>query len=1207
MKNKQFNKTLVGKTGKDLIGLMGAKGKPVQSLDIVAPAGETELALFEFWQSLLGHKNFGVKDDFFKIGGNSLKAIQLLSRILAQFHVQLTLTEIFLNTTIAQIAELIQDKQNGISSLPAIVEVKEKPELIPLSYNQERIWFIDQLEGSTQYHIPAVLRLIGKINIEALSFALKQIINRHEVLRTTIRENGGDRYQQINNITDWEMRVIDGTAYSNNPEDLQLFIQQLINTPFELSKDYMLRAALIKLQETEHVLVVTMHHIAADGWSAGIIINELVQLYKAFETGADAALQPLQIQYADFAIWQRQYLDGPLINKELNYWKAKLEDVSPLQMPTDFARTATQSFNGNFEEFTIDKNLTEQLHELGHQQGVTLFMTLLAAFKVLLYRYSGQQDISVGTAIAGRKQQELEGLVGFFVNTLTLRDNVDNKQSFTELLQQVKTTTLEAFEHQELPFEKVVEAVVKNRDLSRTPLFQVLFVLQNTPEKQAIELGELALSEEPFEKNKAKFELDISLSETPDGMLGTIEYCTDLYSEQTINQLTQHYIQLLQSIVKNAVQPIGELPMLMEDEKEHLLVKLNNTEVDYPTNKTYVDLFEEQVKKTPEVIAVAFDGQELSYKMLDEKSNQLGHYLRKLGVKEETLVPICLDRSLEMIVGILGILKAGAAYVPIDPEYPEDRLSYMLEDTAATIIITTDDSKAVLPLNDKCKIISLDADWENIAKQPATKVANDLKVNNPAYIIYTSGSTGKPKGVINEHGGLVNRLLWAQDNYKLTETDVFLQKTTFCFDVSVTELCWPLITGSKLVFAKPGGHRDADYLQKIIHDEKVTIIHFVPSMLGVFLSTINAGDCPELKQVICSGEALKPSQANLFIEKLATAKLHNLYGPTEAAVDVTCWTLGDFDTEIKQIPIGKPVANTAIYILDKDNNLAPMGGVGEIHIGGVQVARGYLNRPELTKEKFITDPFSKVPGARMYRTGDLGRWQQDGNIAYLGRIDDQVKIRGFRIELGEIEECLAGLEGVKNAKVLVIEDDASFGKKLCAYLEIKLPISSFDNNEFIQQVKGGVGKVLPDYMVPTDFILLDKFPLTANGKINKKALPAPERSTTASQAYLAPKTASEKALVNSWQQLLGKEKIGINDNFFELGGHSLLGMSLVSAIRRDLNVELSIRSLFDYPTISELANHLEDQTNNVLLPDIEVEIRPQYIPLSYSQERLWFI
>ncbi|CAN5804272.1 hypothetical protein BH11BAC3_BH11BAC3_38380 [soil metagenome] len=1207
MKNKQFNKTLVGKTGKDLIGLMGAKGKPVQSLDNVAPTGEIEIALFEFWQSLLGYQNFGVTDDFFKMGGNSLKAIQLLSRISAHFHVQLTLTEIFLNTSIAQIALLIRDKQNGVSLLPAIIEVKEKSAFIPLSFNQERIWFIDQLEGSTQYHIPAVLRLTGKINIEALSFALKQIVNRHQVLRTTIRENGGDRYQQINNITEWELRVIDGTGYLNMPEGLQPFIQQLINAPFELSKDYMLRAALITLQDTEHVLVVTMHHIAADGWSAGIIINELVQLYKAFETGADAALQPLQIQYADFATWQRQYLHGPLINKELDYWKAKLEDVSPLQMPTDFARTATQSFNGDFEAFTIDKRLTEQLQELGHQQGVTLFMTLLAAFKVLLYRYSGQQDISVGTAVAGRKQQELESLVGFFVNTLTLRDNVDNKQVFTDFLQQVKTTTLEAFEHQELPFEKIVEAVVKNRDLSRTPLFQVLFVLQNTPEKQAIELGDITLSAEPFEKNKAKFELDISLSETPDGLHGTIEYCTDLYTEQTVNQLTQHYIELLRSIVENAAHPVGELPMLVEDEIQHLLVTLNDTAVNYPTNKTYVDLFEEQVKKTPDHTAIAFESQELTYKMLDEKSNQLGHYLRKLGVKEETLVPICLERSLEMSIGVLGILKAGGAYVPVDPEYPEDRIRYMLEDTAATIILTTDGSKDVLPLSDKYTIISLDGDWENIAKQPATKVANELKVSNPAYVIYTSGSTGKPKGVINEHAGLVNRLLWAQDTYKLTEADGFLQKTTFCFDVSVTELCWPLMTGSQLVFAKPGGHRDADYLHKIIDDEKITIIHFVPSMLGVFLSAIDAGDCPGLKQVLCSGEALKPSQAVLFSEKLPGKKLHNLYGPTEAAIDVTYWTLDNLKSEIKQIPIGKPVANTAIYILDKDDNLAPMGGVGEIHIGGVQVARGYLNRPELTAEKFVADPFSKVKSTKMYRTGDLGRWQQDGNISYLGRIDDQVKVRGFRIELGEIEECIAGFAGVKNAKVLVIEDDASFGKKLCAYLETISPISTFDNTEFIAKIKSSTGKILPDYMVPTDFILLDRFPLTANGKINKKALPVPERSATISQAYMAPETAVEKALAAIWQQLLGKEKIGINDNFFESGGHSLLGMSLVSAIRRELKVELSIRSLFEYPTIAILARHLQNQTNNILLPAVEVQQRPQHIPLSYSQERLWFI
>ncbi|MEO7768670.1 MAG: condensation domain-containing protein, partial [Ferruginibacter sp.] len=606
MKNKQFNKTLTGTTGKDILGLMRMKENRSPAQNTQAPAGDTEITLFNFWKSLLGHDNYGVNDDFFQVGGNSLKAIQLLSRIAALFPVHLSLTDIFLQPTIAQIAKRIDGNQNGKASIPIVIEVKERPQNIPLSFNQERIWFIDRLEGSVQYHIPAVLRLNGKLNKDALAYAFTQIVNRHEVLRTVILENAGIGYQFIHDQNNFALNFIDLPEYKNDDVGLHLFIQQLINRPFDLSKEHMLRADLILVGEQEFVLVVTLHHIASDGWSVSIIIKELMDFYKAFEKGVNADTRTLPIQYADFAIWQRQYLQGEGLDRKLLYWTRKLEGITPLPLPTDYPRTIVQSFNGGFEEFIISKELTEQLHILSQQHGVTLFMTLLTVFKVLLYRYSGHRDISVGTAVAGRQQQELESLVGFFVNTLVLRSDIDAELSFAELLAQVKATTLEAFEHQEVPFGKVVEAVAKEKDMSRSPLFQVMFVLQNTPGKAVVQLGEVDLSEESFEKNKAKFELDFSLTETDEGLELSAEYCSDLFTANTIRQMIGHFKQLLESVVNNAQQKVGVLPMLSVTDEQQLLVDFNNTQRAFPDEDSVISLFEKQASKTPLATALVF-------------------------------------------------------------------------------------------------------------------------------------------------------------------------------------------------------------------------------------------------------------------------------------------------------------------------------------------------------------------------------------------------------------------------------------------------------------------------------------------------------------------------------------------------------------------------------------------------------------------------
>ncbi|PSL42360.1 amino acid adenylation domain-containing protein, partial [Chitinophaga niastensis] len=1141
----------------------------------IAPQTFLEKELAKIWSVLLEVETIGINDDFFSLGGHSLLAIRLISLIRKQLGVEVVIGDIFDYPTIATLSRQLT-LHAGISVVPAIVPA-QRPLHIPLSYSQERLWFIDQLEGSVQYHVPVVLRLNGSLHKNALTYALQTIINRHEVLRTVIVQEAGIAYQQLKEKDKWELTVIDNDVFREDEALLQSYIESLITAPFDLSQDYMLRAHLVILGIKEHVLVITLHHIASDGWSTSIIVRELAELYGSYTEARAAALPSLDIQYIDYAIWQRNYLTGPLLVEKLNYWKEKLTGVSMLQLPADYVRPAVQSSRGASSRLLLDKVLSDQLQVLSLQQGATLFMTLLAAFKVLLYRYSGQEDICVGSPTAGRTQQETEGLIGFFVNTLALRSDLGNDPSFISLLQQVKQTTLGAYMHQEVPFEKVVEAVVKNRDMSMHPLFQVLFVMQNVPGIPELRLGTVQLSVAPFEHTTSQFDLTIALAEGPDGLYGSIEYCTDLFSAATINRMIIHFEELLRSIVKSPEIPISALSMLPPDEMHQLLVSQNNTAVDYPQDQVITDLFALQVKRAPGAIAAVFEVSQLTYRELDERSNQLAHYLHNKGVGAETLVPICIDRSLEMIIGIMGILKAGGAYVPIDPEYPLDRIAFMLSDINAALLLTNaahaDQLKSVAGL---AEIISLDEQWHYIAQEPLSPVDIVIASHHLAYVIYTSGSTGIPKGVMNEHGGVINRLQWAQDYFNLHSSDVILQKTTFCFDVSVWELLWPLITGARLVFALPDGHKDAGYLKAMIAQHKVTTIHFVPSMLTVFLESISSGDGADLRRVICSGEALAPQQVPAFRDKLPAAELYNLYGPTEAAIDVSYWHASRDINDISIVPIGKPISNTRLYILDKRGNVVPTGVTGELYIGGIQVARGYLNRLELTEEKFIVDPFSLDVTEKMYRTGDLCKWLPDGNIAYVGRVDHQVKVRGYRIELGEIENVLLECKLVSEVVVLanVVNNAVHLpDTRLVAYI---VPNGQFDKAGIIAYLKDK----LPEYMIPVSFTEIGAIPLTANGKIDRRALPDPGNQALSLHEYVAPASAMEQLLADIWQQLLGLERVGLHDNFFELGGHSLLAMRLISIIRETFNVEMSVKFFFQLPTIESQARHITISRND---------------------------
>jgi len=1158
---------------------------PSASGAYMAPRSETERMLAGIWQELLEVEKVGMTDDFFDLGGHSLLAIRLISAIRKAFGMELQINEVFNYPTIEGLGAYL-DAQSKVSLVPGIV-AGDRPGYIPLSFSQERLWFIDRLEGSVQYHLPAVLRLKGRLNSGALEQTLRAIINRHEVLRTVIVEHEGQGYQQIKASDDWRLGITE--AIAGGEAGLRSYIGGLITKPFDLSGDYMLRAELIKLTEDDHILVVTMHHIASDGWSRSILVKEVTALYEGYAANRPADLPSLAVQYADYSIWQRGYMQGEVMTEKLSYWRAKLAGVSPLQLPADYTRPPVQRSLGATLSFGIKAELSRQIQVLSHRQGTTLYMTLLAAFKVLLYRYSGQEDICVGTPVAGRGQQELEGLIGFFINTLALRSRVRGDKPFRALLQEVKTTTLEAYGHQEVPFEKVVEAVEKERDMSRSPLFQVLFSLENTPEVPELKLGELSLAAENQEHTTSKFDLSFMLRETSAGIQGTVEYSTDLYREGTIARMIGHYTHLLGSVVATPEQEAGRLGMLSAAEEAAIRMGFNATAAAYPTDKSVVELFEEQVKRNPEATALVYADQALSYEELNERSDQLARYLQKQGVKSGTLVPICMERSLEMVVGMLGILKAGGAYVPVDPEYPSDRIRYMLEDTGATLVLSNQANREKLPGSSPVQIIELDGDWQEIEKEKGSHAKADISPNHLAYVIYTSGSTGRPKGVMIEHQGLANLVGWHNQEYEVREESKATAMAGVGFDAFGWEI-WPYLSaGASILIIDDDTRLSAAALWAIFTEKGITHSFISTAMVPEFVDTTRQ-KAGSIKYLLTGGDKLPGINLGGISYKLV-----NNYGPTENTVVATSYIVTEGG---KTPPIGKPISNTQIYILSDENELAPVGVTGEITIGGSSLARGYLNNAELTAEKFISDPFDEEAGARLYKTGDLGRWLPDGNIEYMGRKDDQVKIRGYRIELGEIESVL-NQGGMIKQGVILVKEDTNGNKRLVGYA---VPQGTFDR----QAIQNYLSTKLPEYMVPATWVEMESLPLTPNGKIDRKALPDPGLTDMAA-GYVAPRNETEAKLAGIWQELLGVERVGIYDNFFELGGHSLLAMRVVSMIREELNVELKIRDLFVYPTIAGLGIYLDEQNQGTSLPAIVAGDRPKYIPLSFSQERLWFI
>lgn len=1153
------------------------------------PSNPIEEMLATIWGTVLGIDRVGIRDHFFELGGHSLLATQVISQIRQVFQIELPLRRLFELPTIAQLSQAIATAAQAGSDPPPIQ--RRTTEAVPLSFAQQRMWFLAQLEPENPfYNLPIAVSLQGTLNLRALQQTLSEILRRHEVLRTQIATQEGQAIAIIMPCPTLQMSPIDLSTLTEEKREAEVrqWIAIEAQRPFDLSRDPPLRVNLLHLSEHHYILLLTLHHIAADGWSFGVLTHEVMMLYAAFCDGCPSPLPDLPIQYGDFAVWQRQWLQEDVLQVQMEYWYQQLQDAPVvLELPTDRPRPAVQTYRGNSYRFEISPAILQALRHLSQQAGCTLFMTLLAAFNVLLGRYSNSEDIVVGTPIANRQRAEIEGLIGCFVNTLVLRTDLSDNPTVLELLDRVRQVALSGYAHQDLPFEQLVEALQPERSLNHTPLFQVMFVLHNAL-LPAIELPGLTVTPIEMDSGMTPFDLTLSMMETAQGLIGKLTYNCDLFEPETIVRMAGHYQILLNRIVAYPQQRISQLPLLTQAEYHQITVEWNDTQIEYPQGLCLHQWFEAQVQRTPDAIAVIFTDQQLSYRDLNARANQLAHFLQRQGIGANVRVGICLERSLEMVIGLLGILKAGGAYVPLDPTYPRTRLEWMLSDAQVSVLLTQAQVAEILP-HHAVDRIALDVDWKTIAQESDENPVSGVEPFHLAYVIYTSGSTGQPKGVMMSHRAICNHMFWMQTVLPLTETDIVLQKTPFSFDASIWEFYAPLLAGAQLLMAQPGGHQDISYLIKTIADHQVTTLQLVPSLLRMLLEQGGIATCRTLKRIFCGGEALPAALQERLLASL-DVEFFNLYGPTEACIDATYWTgksQSDQKSNQQILPIGRPIANVQIYILDRHLQPVPIGVPGELHIGGVGLAQGYLDRPDLTAEKFIPNPFDfefpppeqgsvnqpnhpksqiQTPKfSRLYKTGDLARYLPNGDIEYLGRIDHQVKLRGFRIELGEIEAALLQYPAIRNAAVRVREIGPS-EQRLVAYIVTnqQQAVSIRDLRQFLKQK-------LPEYMIPGFFVPLSALPLTPNGKIDRNALPNPAPARPELDlAFAAPRTAIETALVEIWAQVLRMKQVGIHDNFFELGGDSILSIQMVARANQ-AGLRFTPKQVFEHQTIAELA------------------------------------
>ena len=1175
------------------------------------PVSVWEEVLCQVFAEVLGVDRVGVEDSFFELGGHSLLATRLVSRVRSVLGVEVPVRVVFEAPTVVGLAGRLV----GVGAARAALVAGPRPEVVPLSFAQQRLWFLGELAGpNATYNVAVAVRLDGVLAVGALRAALVDVVARHEALRTVYPSVGGRPWQRV---LDPDAVSLDVSVVEASREGLAQQVAAAGSYPFDLSVQVPLRATVLVVGPDEHVLVVVVHHIACDGWSMPVLGRDLSVAYAARCAGTVPGWAPLPVQYADYTLWQRELLGEPddpdsVLARQVGYWREVLAGVpQPLRLPTDRPRPAVATQQGASVAVTVPAGLHIQLIALARRQGVTMFMLLQTALAVLLSRMGAGTDIPIGSPVAGRSDEALDELVGFFVNTLVLRTDLSGDPSFEQVLGRVRQAGLDAFEHQDVPFEQLVQQLAPTRSLAYHPLFQVMLTVQNTP-AAVLELPGLHAEDYPTRQRAAKFDLGFELTERhdphgqPAGLHGRIAYATDLFDGDTVEGVARRFVRVLEQVVADPARPVGRVEILDGGERHRVLVEWNGRAGRVPVG-TVLELFAAQVVRGPDAVAVVFEGRELTYVELDVWSNRLARLLVGRGVGPESLVGVLLDRCVELVVALVAVLKAGGAYVPVDPDYPVGRVRGMLADAGPVVVLS---SGVVVERVGAGRDGLVGSDWV-VLDDPGVRAVvagldggavtdADRRVpllpDHPAYVIYTSGSTGTPKGVSLPHRGIVNLFAWMQADYRLSASDRMLQKASPGFDALVWESLWPLLAGAGLVVARQGGHRDPEYLAELIQAEGVTVTHFVPSMLQVFLQAPSAAGCTGLRAMFCAGEAMSAQLRDQFRAVLG-ARLHNLYGPTEVSIAVTGWTC-DPARDGDLTPIGRPGVNTRVYVLDGGLVPVPPGVVGELYVGGVQLARGYLGRAGLTAQRFVADPFGGV-GERMYRTGDVVRWTAGGVLVFVGRVDEQVKVRGFRVEPGEVEAVLAA-DALVGQVAVVVREDSPGDRRLVAYVVAAAGVGGVA----VAGLRAAAARRLPDYMVPSAFVVVDGLPLTPNGKLDRGALPVPRYGVGVGVGR-GPVSVWEEVLCQVFAEVLGVDRVGVEDSFFELGGHSLLATRLVSRVRSVLGVEVPVRVVFEAPTVVGLAGRLVGV--GAARAALVAGPRPEVVPLSFAQQRLWFL
>lgn len=1137
----------------------------------------TEEMLADIWSEVLGVERVGIHDDFFDLGGHSLLATQVVSRIRETFQVEMPLRGLFETPTVAGLAEGLElSRRNGDSLRLSPIKSVARDGDLPLSFAQQRLWFIDQLDpGNPVYNFPVAVRLKGSLNLLALEQSLNEIVRRHEALRTTFSMVDGQPSQVIASRLIIDLPVVDLREIPEalREAEVQRLVVEEARRPFDLARGPLLRASVLQLSEDEQVGLLTMHHIVSDGWSTGILIREMATLYQTYSSGSPSPLPELPVQYADFASWQREWLQGEVLQAQLKYWKQQLEGSPPLlELPADHPRPEVQTFRGGHQSLLLPKAVLGAMSRLSRQEGSTLFMTLLTAFNVLLRGYTNEDDVIVGTPVANRNRLEIEGLIGFFVNALVLRSDLSGNPTFRELVRRVRKVCVDAYAHQDLPFDRLVEELHLKRDLSRNPIFQVMFVLQNAP-VHTLELPGLSLTPVIADGGTTHFDLTLHIADTEQGLVATAAYNTDLFDADTITRMLGHFQTLLEAIAKNPDQHLSEISLLSVTERQQVLVEWNDIRRGYVPALCVSQLFEVQVARTPDAIAIVFEDEQLTYRELNARANRLAHRLQKLDIGPEVPVGVCLERSLEVVISLLGILKAGGVYLPLDPAHPKQRIDFMLNDSRAAVLLTQNSLIEGLQEH-SARLICLDSDWESIAEESGENPACSVEPENLAYIIYTSGSTGQPKGVLVSHGSIAEHCRDAEKYYELKPTDRVLQSASMSFDLSLEQILPTLIAGARVVVVGRELWRPGEFHKKAA-EFGLTVVDLPTGYWQELVQQWAAESEPVVydnyRLFLVGGDVMSAEVLGLWQRTpLKSVRLINAYGPTEATITATAYEtalrVGE-TPRLHRVPIGRPLANREIYILDKYCNPVPIGVAGELHIGGMSLGRGYLNRPDLTAEKFIPDPFSNIAGARMYKTGDLARHLPDGNTEYLGRVDHQVKIRGFRIELGEIEAIL-GQHPLVRQKIVSTVEEIPGEKRLVAYV-----VGDREHALTANDLRSYLKDKLPEYMVPSVFMLLDSFPTMPNGKVDRDALPKPDKSRPEmGKRFEDPRDDLERQLTVLWEEVLDVRPIGVTDNFFELGGHSLMAVRLFNLMDKRLGKKLPLAALFRAATIEGLAD-----------------------------------